>query len=321
MRVVGKESSAQTVAMRKAVERTFNMQNRFLNLFVVLAAVLAFANGLFAQKAQSSNPHDISGVWRMLGPGQTRAVAQTVGAGASHPTLGNNRPSFTAWGQAKWSQTRASAQRPPLSYVFLPDQKDWNDPLFVCDPAGYPRTGGGNSMYRFVQVADEVVEFFERDRVWRDLWTDGRKLPGANAKPRWYGYSIAHWDGDTFVVDSNGFDDRTWLDRQGSIHSDQMHLEERYKVLDRDHIEFSMTLTDPKAYTTPWAGPKQTMERMESSDGVAPGIWGKRPNGKPYEDIREDYCVYSEEHSFWINDDPTGLGNNFGDVLTGTDKK
>ena len=114
---------------------------------------------------------------------------------------------------------------------------------------------------------------------------------------------------------------RTWLDRQGSIHSDQMHLEERYKVLDRDHIEFSMTLTDPKAYTTPWAGPKQTMERMESSDGVAPGIWGKRPNGKPYEDIREDYCVYSEEHSFWINDDPTGLGNNFGDVLTGTEKK
>jgi len=100
------------------------MQNRFLNLFVVLVAVLAFANGLFAQKAQSSNPHDISGVWRMLGPGQTRAVAQTVGAGASHPTLGNNRPSFTAWGQAKWSQTRASAQRPPLSYVFLPDQKD-----------------------------------------------------------------------------------------------------------------------------------------------------------------------------------------------------
>jgi len=300
------------------------MRNRFLSSFIVLVTALAFAQGLFAQtpaKAQSSNPRDISGVWRMLAPGQTRARAQQVGSGASHPTLGNNRPPLTAWGQATWSQTKPSGRQSPLAYVYLPDQKDWNDPLFVCDPAGYPRTGGGNSVYRFVQVAVEVVEFFERDRVWRDLWTDGRKLPGDNAKPRWYGYSIAHWDGDTLVVESNRFDDRTWLDLMGSIHSDQMRLEERYKVVDRDHLEFSMTLTDPKAYTAPWVGPKQIMERMDSSDGVAPGIWGERPDGKRYEDIREDYCVYSEEHSFWINDDPTGLGNNFGDALTGAGKK
>src|SRR5436309_13910528 len=109
MRVVGKESSTQTVAVQKGVDRSFNMRNRFLNSFIVLVTVLAFAQGLFAQtpaKAQSSNPHDISGVWRMLAPGQTRARAQQVGSGASHPTPGNNRPPLTAWGQATWRQTK-----------------------------------------------------------------------------------------------------------------------------------------------------------------------------------------------------------------------
>ena len=118
-----------------------------------------------------------------------------------------------------------------------------------------------------------------------------------------------------------GVDDRTWLDLQGSIHSDQMRLEERYEVLDRDHLEFSMTLTDPKAYTAPWVGPKQLMERLETSDGVAPGIWGKKPDGTAYGDIREDYCVYSEEHSFWVNDDPTGHGDNFSKAVPGAERK
>jgi len=71
------------------------MRNRFLSSFIVLVAVLAFAQGLFAQtpaRAQSSSPHDISGVWRMLAPGQSRSRAQQVGGGASHPTLGNDRP-------------------------------------------------------------------------------------------------------------------------------------------------------------------------------------------------------------------------------------
>src|SRR6195256_907883 len=243
------------------------MRYRFMAPFFALAAIWALTQFVFAQnnpgqnsqqtqaqkapaaKAQPFDPHDISGIWKNPG-----------GFGVG---LGPERPPMTAWGKEQWSKTRASARNTPLAFGFYQDQKDWNDPLFQCDPSGYPRNLD-YSNYRFVKLPNEFVEFFERDHLWRDLWTDGRKLPGADAKPRWYGYAIAHWDGDTFVVDSNGFDDRTWLDRQGSIHSDQMHLEERYKVLDRDHIEFSMTLADPKAYTTPWAGPKQTMERMES---------------------------------------------------------
>src|SRR5213593_3313649 len=132
------------------------MRHCFVGSFVALTIVLVFAPAVQAQRPEKP---DVSGIWRMLAPGQTRARAATVGAGASHPTLGNDRPALTAWGQMKWSQTRAAGRNAKLAYVYLPDQKDWNDPLFLCDPAGYPRTGGGNSVYRFVQVAGEVVEF------------------------------------------------------------------------------------------------------------------------------------------------------------------
>ena len=301
------------------------MRKLVVSSFPSLMALLLVANAMFAQgnpaKPQTSAPHDISGILRILGPGVTGARFNSVGGGASHPSLSNDRPPLTAWGKETWSKTRPSGRQSKLAYVYLPDQKDWNDPLFLCDPAGYPRTGGGNSLVRMVQTPDEVLQFFERDHFFRDLWTDGRKLPGDNAKPRWYGYSIAHWEGDTFVVESNRFDERTWVDMQGSIHSDQMRLVERYKVLDPDHLEFTMTLTDPKAYTAPWSsGKTQIMERLDNSDGVSASTWGKRPDGKQYGDIREDFCVYSDEHFFWVNDDPLGLGNNFGDALTGADK-
>src|SRR5438477_10057395 len=229
------------------------MKYRFTASFVALVAVSALTQLLFAQRGQRTQapqastaalpfyPHDISGIWK--------------NPGGFDVALGPERPPMTAWGKEQWSKTRASARNSPLAFGFYKDQKDWNDPLFQCDPSGYPRNLD-YSNYRFVKLPDEYVEFFERDHVWRDLWTDGRKLPGPDAKPRWYGYATAYWDGDTLVVESSGYDDRTWVDPYGSIHSDQMHLEERYKRLDQDTLEFSLTLTDPKAYTGSWGGKK-----------------------------------------------------------------
>src|SRR5262245_349622 len=212
------------------------MWSRLVVPFAALVAVFALTPGLFAQ----NNQHDITGVWRMLNAGQT------TGRNSVFPSFSaDNRPPLTAWGQEKWSKTRPSGQKPPLSFIYVEEQKEWNDPIFVCDPAGYPRVGAGNTNYRFAEVDGDVVHFVERDHFYRDLWTDGRKLPGPGAKPRWYGYSVARWEGDTLVVESSGFDDRTWLNRAGSIHSDEMRLEERYKILDHDHIEFFMTLNDP----------------------------------------------------------------------------
>jgi hypothetical protein len=287
------------------------MRYGFVAAFVAFVTGFAVTQILFAQdrrqkqaqkdsptKGLPFDPHDISGIWK--------------NPGGFDPVLGNDRPPMTDWGKEKWSKTRSSARRTPLSFGFYPDQKDWNDPLFQCDPSGYPRNLD-YSNYKFVKLPNEFVEFFERDRVWRDLWTDGRKLPD-NPKPRWYGYATAHWDGDTFVVESSGYDDRTWVDPYGSIHSDQMHIEERYKRVDHDDVEFSMTLTDPKAYIGVWGGKKVVLRLINSSQQVQKGLWGKRPDGTAYGDIREEYCVYSIEHRFWEGRPLEGVGG-------GEDKK
>jgi len=273
---------------------------------LALLAVSALTTVVFAQRGQrgqpqtastpsnlSFDPHDISGIWR--------------NPGGFDPILGMNRPPMTEWGKEQWSKTRASARNTPLAFGFYQDQKDWNDPLFQCDPSGFPRTTD-YSNYRFVKLQDEFVEFFERDRVWRDLWTDGRKLPGPEAKPRWYGYATAHWDGDTLVVESSGYDERAWIDPYGSIHSDQMRIEERYRRLDHDNLETSMTLTDPKAYTGVWGGKKVVLKLLNSSQQIQKGLWGKRPDGTAYGDIREEYCVYSIERTFWQGRPLNGIG-------------
>ena len=282
------------------------MKYRFTALFVALAAVSALIQIVFAQNnqqtqgqktptatAQPFDPHDISGIWK--------------NPGGFDPVIGSDRPPMTDWGKEKWSKTRASARNSPLAFGFYADQKDWNDPLFQCDPSGYPRNLD-YSNYRFVKLPNEFVEFFERDHVWRDLWTDGRKLPGPDVKPRWYGYATAHWDGDTLVVESSGYDDRTWVDPYGSIHSDQMHLEERYKRLDHDNLEFSLTLTDPKAYTGTWGGKKLKLRLINTSQQIQKGLWGKRPDGTAYGDMREEYCVYSIERKFWEGRPLGGIG-------------
>jgi hypothetical protein len=95
-------------------------------------------------------------------------------------------------------------------------------------------------------------------RVWRTVWMDGRELPknvGAKGgpEPRWYGYSVGHWDGDyTLVVNTTGVNDKTWIDRRGYPHSVDMRAEERYTRVDYDTLELTVTIDDPKMYTKPF---------------------------------------------------------------------
>ena len=161
--------------------------------------------------------------------------------------------------------------------------------------------------YKFVKLPNEFVMFFERDHIGATFGRTGASSRD-KPKPRWYGYATAHWDGDTLVVESSGYDERTWIDPYGSIHSDQMRIEERYRRLDHDNLEFSLTLTDPKAYTGVWGGKKVMLKLMNSSQQVQKGLWGKRPDGTAYGDMREEYCVYSIEHSFWQGRPLEGVG-------------
>jgi hypothetical protein len=122
------------------------MKYRFMASLVAFVAGLALSQILFAQgrgrgaqePSPPSNlpfdPHDISGIWK--------------NPGGFDVALGTDRPPMTDWGKEKWSKTRASARNSKLAFGFYQDQKDWNDPLFQCDPSGYPRNLGGCPTFR-----------------------------------------------------------------------------------------------------------------------------------------------------------------------------
>src|SRR5213594_3505890 len=112
--------------------------------------------------------------------------------------------------------------------------------------------------FEFLQLPDRAIQFFEWGHNWRTIWTDGRKLPENPPEPRWLGYAVGHWEGDTFIVESNGYDDRTWLTedrrdrRWGFPHSDQLRVEEKYRRISYDTLEATLTIIDPKVFKKPW---------------------------------------------------------------------
>ncbi len=279
------------------------MRSRLIGAMTVVTVALASASVTFGQNSrqgpqrakapaasnQPFDPHDLSGFWDITNIGRA--------PGALNETS-NNRPPMTPWGLEKFHKAKTGYDGKQLSSGAYPNEKDWNDPILWCDPTGFPRimwhpTPPG---MRFAQTNDEVIQFFENNRVWRDIWTDGRKLPGDDADPRWYGYAVGHWEGDTFVVNSNNYNDATWLDQYGSPHSDEMTVEERYRRVDHDHLEMILNITDPKTYIGTWQGDKKIFQLVD------------KPARSPYNDLREDICVWSEAKSFFDRMELKGQG-------------
>jgi hypothetical protein len=113
--------------------------------------------------------------------------------------------------------------------------------------------GGGYPM-KIVQTPDLVVVLYEYQTLFRQIFTDGRALPG-DPNPTWMGYSVGHWDGDTLVVTTAGYNDRTSLDLGGHPHSEFLRVTERFHRRDFGHVDLQVTLEDPKAYKRSWTLP------------------------------------------------------------------
>jgi hypothetical protein len=119
-----------------------------------------------------------------------------------------------------------------------------------CLPEG-PRAGlHGLEPLRIVQTPTMTLVLYESSPM-RQIFTDGRPLP-TDPNPTWMGYSIGRWDGDTFVVETSGYNDKTWLDFRGHPHSEALRVTERFKRTDFGHMRLSVTYEDPKAYVKPW---------------------------------------------------------------------
>ena len=143
-----------------------------------------------------------------------------------------------------------------------------NDPLStMADPSGFPRDLLFELRpFQVVQTPNQVLMLYMFEKRWRVIWTDGRQLP-ADPDPRWYGYSVGRWEDDTtFVVTTIGTDERTWLDNAGNPHSGDLKVEERYHRVNRDLMELTVSLDDPKTYTRPWLARDKLPLRLMPSD-------------------------------------------------------
>jgi hypothetical protein len=125
-----------------------------------------------------------------------------------------------------------------------------DDPSSNCEPIGVPRYDSFPSPYKIIQLSGLTIVLHEYDTTFRQIFTDGRSFP-VDPQPSWMGYSVGRWEGDTLVVETVGFNDRSWLDVMGHAHSEAMRVVERFTRLDLGHMRIDVTIDDPKTYTRP----------------------------------------------------------------------
>jgi hypothetical protein len=117
----------------------------------------------------------------------------------------------------------------------------------------------------FIQSARQLVILYESDGTHRQIYTDGRALPKEIVQPAWLGYSAGRWERDTLVVESAGFNDKTWLDLFGHPHSEALRVVERYRRRDFGHLDVETTFDDPEMYTKPFTI-EYTFDLLPDSD-------------------------------------------------------
>jgi hypothetical protein len=126
-----------------------------------------------------------------------------------------------------------------------------DDPTALCLPAGLPRTVMlGLFPQQIIQTPTQVVILYEYMNVFRVIPLNA-KHPD-DLIPSYMGDSVGHFEGDTLVVDVTGFNDKTWLAGTGTFHTDALHVTERYTRIDKDQINYDVTMEDPNVLTKPW---------------------------------------------------------------------
>ena len=134
-----------------------------------------------------------------------------------------------------------------------------------CLPAGIPTAGLVSEPVKIVQSPGLIVMLYESEDGHRQIYTDGRTLPKEVAQPAWLGYSVGKWERDTLVVETAGFNDKSWLDVIGHPHSEALRVVERYHRRDFGHMDLEMTFDDPQMYTKPFTL-KVTEDLLADSD-------------------------------------------------------
>src|SRR5256712_9822626 len=187
---------------------------------------------------------DLSGIWQVEGepraPGGLFGLGESINSKYFRDIMSdfppNARPLTPSGAELLRKNTEPGAFNPPLN----------------CLPDGVPHGDLLPEPIKIIHARGVIVMLYEVETTFRQIYMDGRKLP-VDPSPRWQGYSVGRWDGDTLVIESSGFTDQSWLDARGTGHSEEMGVEERFRRRDYGHLDLTITITDPKGFTRPIA--------------------------------------------------------------------
>ena len=221
---------------------------------LLLAAIANLSPKIFAQRgpAAATKPKpipraadgkpDLSGIWitgalaLIVGDEEAKAIAQADVAAGRKPLVREPPP----------YKPEAEAKR-----QYYLSRRGIDDPMARCFISGVPRITTRPLPFQIVQMRGQVIILYEAHHAFRIIPTDGRPHPD-DIEPSFNGDSVAHWEGDTLVVDVVGFNEKTWLAGVGTIHSDKLHVTERYTRDTYDTILYDVVMEDPEVFTKPW---------------------------------------------------------------------
>jgi hypothetical protein len=172
---------------------------------------------------------DLSGVWNRISPKYRVNIAADLKPGDVQP-----------WAKNLVQQRTENFGKDSMGALCLP-----LGPQYATDADS---TAGG--MMKIAETPGLIL-ILNPDLTYRQIYMDGRPLE-TSPNPSWMGYSVGHWDADTLVVESFGFNDRTWLDTSGHPHTEALRMTERYRRRDFGHLDLDVTLQDPAVYARPW---------------------------------------------------------------------
>jgi hypothetical protein len=229
-------------------------------------AVVAVLTGIFViiashplpAPAQSTVPRasdgkpDLTGVWQ--GGSTQRGAWEEANAGLGVGGTGRDAAAPVVLSSNDRPAGREGAPYQPWAATKVLEaynRRGIDDPTGLCLPAGVPRTVMlGLFPQQIVQTPTQIIILYEYMSAFRVIPLNAKHPE--NPLPRYMGHSVGRWEGDTLVVDVIGFNDKTWLAGTGTFHTDALRLTERYTRVDKDRINYQVTMEDPNVLTKPW---------------------------------------------------------------------
>jgi len=209
------------------------MKNGLILTTVLLVICTSAVSAQSSKKDTASTP-DLSGVW--------------IGRPAGQASFSQEQLPMKRRAEHDYKYNTVDASNP-----VSPGRTQLDPHIVNCAPPGVPRLWLTDRPFEIIQKPDEIVIFYEEDHNFRQVWMNLAEHP-KDFGHSWVGHSSGKWDGDTLVIDTIGLRKEAWLDNAGHVNSDDLHLVERIRRTDRNHLKIDITFFDPKAFTKSWTG-------------------------------------------------------------------